>query len=157
MKVSAGVLLYRRGREGVEVLVAHPGGPYFARRDAGAWTIPKGLVEDGETLREAARREFEEETGFPCPAELLELPPVRLESGKRVHAFAAEGDVDPEALESNTFEMEIPRGSGRIRRYPEIDRVQFVSVRRARDLLNPAQVPLLDALLRHLANVSGSD
>ena len=151
-KVSAGILLYRLVDGALEVLVAHPGGPYFARRERGAWTIPKGAMEDGETAEAAARREFTEETGFEPPPELVELEPIRLKSGKRVHAFAGKGDVDPSALSSNTFEMEWPRGSGERRTFPEIDRVRFVRPEEARRLLNPAQAPLVDQLEAKLSS-----
>jgi predicted NUDIX family NTP pyrophosphohydrolase len=151
VKVSAGVLLYRFDGERLQLLIAHPGGPYFTRRNVGAWTIPKGMVEDGESLEAAARREFEEETGFRCPKVLVPLRPVRLRSGKRVHAFAGEGDVNPSSLASNDFEMEWPKGSGRTQRFPEIDRVRFVSPEEARTLLNPAQCGFVDALQAHLA------
>ena len=109
------------------------------------------MVEEGESLEAAARREFEEETGFESPADLIELPPVRLKSGKRVHAFAGEGDADPSALESNPFEMEWPKGSGRTQQFPEIDRVQFVTPEEARVLLNVAQVGFVDGLLARLS------
>jgi len=108
------------------------------------------MVEPGESLERAARREFEEETGFACPARLLELGEVRLKSGKWIHAFAGEGEADPAELRSNPFAMEWPRGSGRTRSFPEIDRVRFVSPDEARRLLNSAQAPLVDALERRL-------
>jgi predicted NUDIX family NTP pyrophosphohydrolase len=155
-KVSAGILLYRRVGGALEVLVAHPGGPYFARREQGAWTIPKGIVEEGETAEVAARREFAEETGFDPPPKLVELDPIRLKSGKRVHAFAGEGDVDPSLLSSNTFEMEWPPGSGKRRTFPEIDRVRFVPPQEARRLLNPAQAPLVDQLEAKLSSATDS-
>lgn len=154
-KVSAGVLLYRFTTGALEVLIAHPGGPYFTRREAGAWTIPKGVVEPGETAEAAARREFAEETGFAPPDRLVELGPIRLRSGKRVHAFAGEGDVDPARLSSNTFEMEWPRGSGEQRTFPEIDRVRFVAPDEAKRLLNVAQAPLVDQLEAMLRGCRG--
>lgn len=150
--VSAGLLLFRRpGPAALEVLIAHPGGPFFRRRDDGAWTIPKGLIEPGESPEAAARREFFEETGFEGPARLLELTPVRLKSGKRVYAFAGEGDADPDRLSSNVFQLEWPRGSGQLQSFPEIDRVAFVVPDEARRRLNPAQTPLIDELERLLA------
>ena len=147
-KVSAGLLLYRRRAESVQVLIAHPGGPFFARKHEGAWTVPKGEVEDGEYLLAAARREFVEETGFPLPSGApLPLGSVRQRSGKRVHAWALEGDCDADALVSNRFEMEWPRRSGRLASFPEIDRVQWASPEDARRLLNAAQVAFIDRLL----------
>jgi len=147
VKASAGVLLYRTRSVGLEVLVAHPGGPFFARKSLGAWTIPKGLIEDGEDAETAARREFREETGFACPRELFELGTVRLRSGKVIHAFAGRGDADPQRLTSQTFEMEWPRRSGRRQTFPEVDEVRFARPDEARSLLNPAQAVLVDRLL----------
>jgi len=150
-KVSAGILLYRRTAEGsLEVFLIHPGGPYFARKDAGAWSIPKGELEDGEAndkLR-AALREFTEETGFPAPAGVLRaLQPVRLKSsGKWIYAWAVEGDADPSALNSNTFEMEWPPKSGKTARFPEADRAAWFSMPDARIRMHPAQVVWLDEL-----------
>ncbi len=147
--VSAGILLYRRREDTVEVLLAHPGGPFFARKDEGAWSIPKGLYEpalDPDPLA-AAVREFAEEVGSaPPPGPYLELEPVRLAGGKRVLAWAVEGDVDPATATSNTFELEYPRGSGRVRSYPEIDRVEWFSFSAGRPKINPGQAPLLDQL-----------
>ncbi|MEM1026426.1 MAG: NUDIX domain-containing protein [Myxococcota bacterium] len=151
VKASAGVLMYRTRLVGLEVLVAHPGGPFFARKSLGAWTIPKGLIEEGEDAESAARREFREETGFVCPLELFELGSVRLRSGKVIHAFAGHGDADPERLDSNTFEMEWPRRSGRRQIFPEVDEVRFVVPDEARSLLNPAQAVLVDRLQAALA------
>jgi predicted NUDIX family NTP pyrophosphohydrolase len=150
---SAGILLYRRGEDGgLEVLVAHPGGPLWARRDAGAWSIVKGEVEPGETPEAAARRELVEELGERAAlglahVPLLSLGSVRQKSGKLVHAWAAGGDVDPAAVQSSTFEMTWPPRSGRQASFPEIDRVEWVPPERARELLNPAQAPLVDRLL----------
>lgn len=154
MKESAGVLLFRRRSGSLEVLVAHPGGPFFSRRSFGAWTIPKGLIEPGEDAETAARREFEEETGFAVPGELFALGSVRLRSGKVIHAFACEGDVDVTALDSNRFELEWPRRSGHKQSFPELDEARFVSPEQARDLLNPAQVQLVDRLVAILATMS---
>lgn len=145
---SAGLLMYRRRAGRLEVLLAHPGGPFFARKDAGAWTVPKGLLEDGETPLGAARREFTEETGFPvdAAARFVELGVVRTSGGKRVHVWAFEGDADPEALESNPFEMEWPPRSGRTRRFPEVDRVAWLDLDAAADKINRSQRPLLERL-----------
>jgi predicted NUDIX family NTP pyrophosphohydrolase len=129
------------------VLLVHPGGPFWARKDAGAWSVPKGEHGDDEDPRECARREFEEETGTALPpGELAELGAVRLKSGKRVAAWAAEGDLDPEGITSNTFEMEWPPRSGRMQAFPEVDRAGWFGLDEAREKLNPAQAPFLDRL-----------
>jgi predicted NUDIX family NTP pyrophosphohydrolase len=143
---SAGLLLYRRAGQSLQVLLVHPGGPFWQRKDLGAWTIPKGEVTDGEALLAAARREFEEETGFAIDAPATPLGHVRLTSGKVIHAFAAEGDLDAGQVRSNTFEMEWPRGSGHRRTYPEIDRAAWFDMSEARRRILPAQASLLDAL-----------
>ncbi|MBX2801561.1 MAG: NUDIX domain-containing protein [Myxococcales bacterium] len=151
MKVSAGILLFRRpARIDVgashDVLLVFPGGPYWSRRDAGAWTLPKGQVEPGEGLLEAARREFQEETGWAVPDGLQELGSVRMKSGKVVHAWAGESDVDASSLVSNTFDLEWPRHSGRIQTVPEVDRAEWFAPSMARIKLNTSLVPLLDRL-----------
>ena len=147
MKRSAGLLMYRRTSLGLEALLAHPGGPFFRNRDLGAWTLPKGLVEESEEAIAAARREFEEETGFTVPlAELLELGTVRLRSGKIVEAWAVEGDCDTSLVSSNTFELEWPPRSGNIQHFPEVDRAEFFSLAEARKRINPAQSPFIDRL-----------
>lgn len=147
---SAGLLLYRRIAPSLEVLLVHPGGPFWRRRDLGAWTIPKGEVGDGESLLDAARREFHEETGFAIDAPAVPLGHVRLTSGKIIHAFAAEGDLDASRVRSNTFEMEWPRGSGHLRTYPEVDRAAWFRIAEARQRILPAQTALLDHLLDYL-------
>jgi len=141
VKQSAGILLHRGG----EVLLVHPGGPFWAKKDAGAWSIPKGEYEDGDDPRAAALREFEEELGSALPAgtELVELGTVKLKSGKRITAFAAEGDLDAETISSNTFEMEWPPRSGRMQAFPEVDRAGWFSIEEAREKLNPAQAEFL--------------
>jgi predicted NUDIX family NTP pyrophosphohydrolase len=147
-KVSAGLLMWRRRVEGIEFLLAHPGGPYFARKDAGAWTLPKGAVESDETPLEAAMREFWEETGFdPGEGPFLELGTIRQRSGKIVHAWAFEGDADPAALRSETFEIEWPPRSGKRRTFPEVDRVAFFSPVVARTKMIAAQVPFIERAL----------
>jgi predicted NUDIX family NTP pyrophosphohydrolase len=145
---SAGILLFRRADAAVEVLIVHPGGPLWARRDDGAWSLPKGEYEPGEQPLDAARREFEEEIGVPPPdGEALELGEVRLKSGKRVVAWALEGDVDATAIRSNTFAMPWPARSGRIQEFPEVDRGDWFTPAQARVKLNPAQVEFVDRLL----------
>lgn len=145
--ISAGLLLYRT-RDGIrEVLLAHPGGPFWAKRDDGAWSIPKGEVDEGEDPYAAARREFAEELGaVPPDGDPLPLGEVRLKSRKRVVAWALEGDFDPDQLVSMTFEMEWPPRSGRTATFPEVDRAAWFDLETARVKLNAGQVPLLDAL-----------
>jgi predicted NUDIX family NTP pyrophosphohydrolase len=152
---SAGLLLYRRTGGDLEVLLVHPGGPFWRRKGLGAWTIPKGEVADGEALLDAARREFQEETGFAIDAPATPLGHVRLNSGKLIHAFAVEGDLDPSQVRSNTFELEWPRGSGVRRIYPEVDRAAWFDVHEARRRILPAQVPLLEALTDGLERTLG--
>jgi predicted NUDIX family NTP pyrophosphohydrolase len=147
MKTSAGILLYRRGETGLEVLIGHMGGPYWEHRDESAWSIPKGEMREGENTLEVAKREFEEELGSPPPEEpYLELGEVRQASGKRVVVFAAQGNLDAESIRSNSFEMEWPRGSGQLGEFPEIDRAAWVAPAEAREKLIPAQAPFLDRL-----------
>jgi predicted NUDIX family NTP pyrophosphohydrolase len=148
---SAGLLMYRRRGAEVEVLLAHPGGPFWAARDAASWTLPKGAVDEGEDPLAAAQREFNEETGFiPQPPYLL-LGELKQKSGKRITAWAFEGDGDPRELQSNMFEMEWPPRSGRMQFFPEVDRVEWFTIAQARQKLLPGQAPFLDALARVLA------
>jgi predicted NUDIX family NTP pyrophosphohydrolase len=152
---SAGMLVFRfsqKGSDAIEVLLVHPGGPFWAKKDAGAWSIPKGLVEDGdEDHAGTAAREFSEETGFACPeGEKLDLGEVKMKSGKLIHAWAVEGEVDPSKLKSNLFSMEWPPKSGKTQEFPEIDRGQYFSPEEARLKLHPSQVPFMDRLLRRL-------
>lgn len=149
LRVSGGVLLYRRVAPGarLEVLLAHPGGPWFARRDAGHWTIPKGEPDPDELIVDAALREFGEETGFELPnAALIELGSIVQKGGKVVHAWAIEGDARPEGAQSNTVEIEWPPGSGAIETIPEIDRVAWFDLTEARLRIKAAQIPLIDRL-----------
>jgi len=141
---SAGILLHRRREGALQVLLAHPGGPFWARRDDGGWTIPKGLVDAGESAEAAARREFLEELGAEAIGDLVPLGSVRQRGGKHVEAFALEGDFDVAALRSNTFETEWPPRSGRMQTYPEIDRAAWMDLATARIKLLEAQRPLLD-------------
>jgi len=146
-KVSAGVLVYRRTKGQLEVLLAHPGGPIFRRRDAGAWTIPKGEIEPGEEPLAAARRELLEETGFAFEGPFTPLGTVKQKNGKVVHAFACEGSVDPARLASNLFRMEWPPRSGRFAEFPELDRADYFDVENARLKLNEAQGELVTRLV----------
>ena len=144
---SAGILLFGRAGDDLEVLLGHMGGPFWARRDAGAWTIPKGEHDEQETAWDAARREFVEELGLDVPAgEPLDLGEVRQSGGKMVRAFAIEGRLDPDAVVSGTFEMEWPRGSGRLQRFPELDRVAWFTLDEAADRIVKAQRELLTRL-----------
>jgi predicted NUDIX family NTP pyrophosphohydrolase len=146
MRMSAGLLLYRYRDRQLEVLIAHPGGPYFAGKDEGHWSIPKGEPATGEDLLEAARREFVEETGFAPAGPFLPLTSVTQKGGKRVHAWAVAGEWDPATLVCNTFRVEWPPGSGRVREFPEIDRAAWCSLDEARRRLKPAQTAWLDEL-----------
>ena len=138
---------------GHEVFLAHPGGPFWKNKDAGAWTIPKGLIDDGEDLLTAAQREFIEETGVQPSGPFQALGTVRQKSGKLIHAWAWEGDADPTLVRSNTFKMEFPRGSGRLIEVPEVDRCEWFSLPDAREKINPAQVTLLDRLEEIVGNL----
>ena len=149
-KRSAGLLLYRATERGIEVFLAHPGGPFWAKKDAGAWTIPKGEVDAGEEPLAAAIREFAEETGTTPAGEFRALPPVRQAGGKAVLAWAIAGDLDAAAIRSNSFEMEWPPRSGKRRTFPEIDHAQWFALDEARTRINPAQAALLDALAEML-------
>ena len=144
--LSAGILLWRHGADGVEVLLGHFGGPLWARKDAGAWAIPKGVVEDGETPEQAARREFQEELGFPAEGALVPLGHIRQKGGKYVQAFALEGDLDAAAIRSNDFTLEWPPRSGRMQSFPEIDRAGWFTLAKAREKILPSQTAILDAL-----------
>jgi len=148
---SAGLLLYRRPAAGLQLLLVHPGGPVWAKRDLGAWSIPKGEYADDEDPLAAARREFEEELGAPPPVpasagDLLDLGEIRQKSGKLVRAWALPGDLDVAEIASNTFTMEWPPRSGQLTEFPEVDRAQWFGPDEARAKLNPAQVALVDRL-----------
>jgi predicted NUDIX family NTP pyrophosphohydrolase len=150
-KRSAGILLHRESGGAFQVLLVHPGGPFWARKDAGVWSIPKGEYEDGDDPLASALREFEEETGTALPpGELIELGEVKQKGGKVVSAWAAGGDLDADAVHSNTFMMEWPPRSGRTAEFPEIDRAGWFGIDEAREKLNPAQAELLDRLLERL-------
>lgn len=143
---SAGLLLYRVQAGRLELFLAHPGGPFWQNRDAGAWTIPKGVAETGEDSLTAARREFEEETGVSPRGPFLSLGSIRQKAGKVVHAWAWEGDADPVRVTSNTLQTEWPRGSGRWLTFPEVDRCAWFSSQVAREKINPAQIELIERL-----------
>ena len=144
---SAGLLLFRRRNERIEVLLVHPGGPFWAKRDLGAWSIPKGEYPEDEDPLAAARREFAEELGSPAPAgETIELGEIQQKAGKVVCAWAVAGDLDPAEITSNTFTMQWPPRSGRTQEFPEVDRAQWFDLEEARERINPAQAALLDRL-----------
>ncbi|MEW2395371.1 NUDIX domain-containing protein [Streptomyces sp. NPDC046862] len=147
---SAGLLLYRRTADGLEVLLGHMGGPFFARRNSGAWTVPKGEYEPDEPAWDAARREFEEELGLPPPdGEAVALGEVRQSGGKTVTAWAVEADLDPATVVPGTFRMEWPPKSGRVQEFPELDRVEWLGLDRAREVIVTAQTAFLDRLAEH--------
>ncbi|OGW40690.1 MAG: hypothetical protein A2010_02390 [Nitrospirae bacterium GWD2_57_9] len=146
MKTSAGILMYRRSNDGIEVFLIHPGGPYFINKDNGAWSIPKGEIDEGEDGLAAAKREFREETGCVPEGTFLPLSPIRQRSGKIVISWAVEGDCDADSMTSNSFSLEWPPKSGRRQEFPEADRAAWFTLREARHKINPAQAPLLDEL-----------
>ena len=143
---SAGILLYRQREGEVEVLLVHPGGPFWRNKDAGAWMIPKGGVEEGEEAAACALREFEEELGTRLAGTPRPLCRIRQKGGKRVEAFALEGDLDADAIVSNEFSLEVPPRSGNFRSYPEVDRAAWFTLAEARAMILPSQSPILDAL-----------
>jgi predicted NUDIX family NTP pyrophosphohydrolase len=153
-KTSAGILLFRRGGGAVEVLLVHPGGPLWARKDAGAWSVPKGEYADPEEPRDCALRELAEELGPAAPAltpdQLIELGTVTQRSGKVVSCWAAEAEFDPAKVDSNLFELEWPPRSGRRRQFPEVDRAEWFEPEPAKAKINPAQAELIDRLLERL-------
>jgi predicted NUDIX family NTP pyrophosphohydrolase len=152
-KRSAGILLFRVNGAGPEFLLVHPGGPFWKKRDEGAWSIPKGQIEDGEVPRDCALRELAEELGAPpelAPQELIELGSVRQRAGKVVEAWAAEAEFDPATLASNTFSLEWPPRSGKEQEFPEVDRAEWFGVEQARRKILPAQADFLDRVLEHL-------
>jgi len=154
-EISAGLLAFRRGQD-LEVLLAHPGGPFWSRKDQGVWTIPKGLIGPSESLLSAAQREFAEETGYRPGGEAIPLGSAKQPGGKVVHVWAIEGDWDPVDLQSNTFEMEWPPRSGRRQSFPEIDRASWFGVVEARLKILKGQAAFLDHLLETLGRAEGS-
>ena len=152
VKLSAGLVMYRRAGEQVETLLVHPGGPFWAKKDNGSWSIPKGEVSSGEDPLTAAIREFEEETGVRPWGQFIVLGTIKQKAGKAIQAWAFEGDCDPKNFRSNTFEIEWPPHSGKRQRFPEVDRAEFFPLREAVAKVNPAQVQLLDRLERLISS-----
>lgn len=150
MKQSAGILLYRMKSSGPEFFLVHPGGPFWARKDEGAWSVPKGEFAENEKPIDAAIREFREETGHDISGKFIELKPVQQKGGKTVHCFATEKDMDPEDIKSNTFEMEWPPKTGRKQVFPEIDRAGWFDSETARQKILESQVPLIEEMLTRL-------
>jgi predicted NUDIX family NTP pyrophosphohydrolase len=149
-KLSAGILLYRRQNKRLEVLLAHPGGPYWAKKDDGAWSIPKGEFSEGEEPLDNAVREFEEETGKKVSGDFMDLGWLKQRSGKIVYAYALEGDLDTSQITSNLFEIEWPPRSGKMIMIPEVDRVEWFSPETAREKINPGQAAFIDRLIERL-------
>lgn len=147
MKRSAGILLYRMVKGLPQVMLVHPGGPFWAKKDTGSWSVPKGELNDDEDTLEAAKREFHEETGMMPNGDFIPLTPVKQKSGKLILAWALEGDMDVSKLESNLFEMEWPPHSGKKQQFPEVDRAAWFSVNEAREKITQGQLPLLDELI----------
>lgn len=143
--ISAGLLLYRRRAE-LEVFLVHPGGPFWAKKDAGAWSLPKGEFEEGEEPLQAAKREFAEETGFSVDGEFLPLEPLKQRGGKIILAWAIQADCDPSQLRSNLFSLEWPPKSGRMQKFPEVDRARWFTIPEARKRINAGQAGFLDQL-----------
>lgn len=150
MRKSAGILLYRLQKTGLEVLLVHPGGPFWAGKDAGVWSIPKGEYMEGESPLQAAIRELEEETGYKACGPFLPLNPIRQKAGKQVIAWAAAGDLDPETIQSNTFKIQWPPKSGKWITIPEVDKAAWFTPSVAKEKINPAQVSFIDELVQLL-------
>lgn len=155
-KISAGLLVYRMQGGVLQVFLVHPGGPFWAKKDLAAWSIPKGLIDEGEDPLAAAQREFEEETALKVSGRFIQLKPVKLKSGKVVRAWAVEGDCDPSAIISNTFSMEWPPNSGRQQEFPEVDRAAWFEIEEARKKINQGQVGLLEELRQMLSKKHSS-
>ena len=153
MKKSAGILLYRMIKKQPEVLLVHPGGPFWKNKDEGSWSVPKGEFDDDEDPLTAAKREFKEETGFSCNGNFIPLLPAKLKSGKIIYAWALEKDIDASKIKSNEFEMEWPPKSGRQQSFPEIDKAQWFSPADAKQKINAAQIAFIDELITLLKKV----
>ncbi len=151
-KRSAGLLMYRRMGRNIEVFLVHPGGPFWAKKDIGAWSIPKGEYSENENPLEAAKREFKEETGFTAEGKFKELPEIIQKGGKRVKAWCFEGYCDPDNIKSNTFKIEWPPRSGKVKEFPEIDRAAWFSLEIAKQKILKSQVPFIEALEKLLTN-----
>jgi predicted NUDIX family NTP pyrophosphohydrolase len=154
-RLSAGVLLFRRHSVGVEVMLVHPGGPFWVKKDLGAWSIPKGLADEGEDLLEAAKREFLEETGMAVDAAFLDLGAHKQPGGKTIVAWACEGDFDPALLRSNRFTLEWPPRSGRMAEFPEVDRAHWFSIDEALEKINKGQKSIITALIEKIVPHGG--
>jgi predicted NUDIX family NTP pyrophosphohydrolase len=150
-KESAGLMMFRKRAGALEFLLVHPGGPFWKNKNAGAWTIPKGEIAEGEDALAAAKREFEEELGLKAEGSLIELKPIKQKGGKVVRAWAFEGDCDPGQVKSNTFTMEWPPRSGKMTEFPEVDRAEFFNLEKAKEKINEAKIPLLEELGTKLA------
>lgn len=147
MNKSAGILLFRRNKKNIEFFLVHPGGPFWAKKDLGAWSIPKGEYTDDEDALAAARREFEEETGQSITGDFIELKPLKQKGGKIVQAWAVEGDIDADNIRSNTFEMEWPPKSGKHRSFPEVDKAAWLDADMAKQKINEKQAMLIDEII----------
>ncbi|TNF55805.1 NUDIX domain-containing protein [bacterium] len=145
-KISAGIVMFRFQNRAPQVFLVHPGGPFWAKKDLGAWSIPKGLPDQEENLLAAAQREFREETGFTVSGNFLQLTPVKQKSGKVIHAWAVEGDCNPGEVKSNTFSLEWPPRSGKQQEFPEVDRAAWFDIKEARERIIPGQLGLLEEL-----------
>ncbi len=154
---SAGILLYRIKNGKLQVMLVHPGGPFWAKKDKGVWSVPKGEFNPNESAREAACREFREETGNEVSGDFMDLSPVKLKSGKIIYAFALEHDLDTSSIVSNTFEMEWPPKSGKTQEFPEVDKGAWFEPDVAREKINPGQVPFIDELEKKLGTDHRSD
>ena len=156
-KKSAGILLYRFTNDLAEILLVHPGGPFWAKKDLGAWSIPKGEFEANENPLDAAKREVEEETGIKVQGEFIELTPAKQKSGKVIYAWAQQKDINPEQIKSNNFEIEWPPKSGKKKSFPEIDKAAWFEVEDAKKKINAGQVPLITELETKLAGSTGEN
>lgn len=154
MNKSAGILLFRRNKKNIEFFLVHPGGPFWAKKDAGAWSIPKGEYNDDEDALAAAKREFEEETGQSIDGDFMELKPLKQKGGKIVQAYAVEGDIDADNIRSNTFEMEWPPKSGKRKSFPEVDRGEWFDADTAKEKINEKQVAMIDEVLTRISDTN---